>query len=195
MIIKNIMIKDELEKLFKTYLDQIPILASNNADWALLHYIIIFPDICGALESLNGEASGQSYIEWAEKYLADAMLDGKEWYEIRCHLLHQGKTTSKKRYTNYSFKSPEKTGIVTHKYVISNGILILDVHKLKNEVLTGIQKWFKDIELNLHPAISGNVEKNIKTLARVYSITGVPAISLAGYSISGTATTSYISPL
>jgi hypothetical protein len=53
---------DELAAHFSTYMEQIPRLKSADAYWALLHYIVIFPDICGALESTDARATGERCV-------------------------------------------------------------------------------------------------------------------------------------
>jgi len=183
------MTANELRNYFKVYLEQIPILANANADWALLHYIIIFPDICGALENPNGESSKANYISWANRYVSDSLLTGEEWYDIRCHILHQGITAGKGRYPNYYFKSPGATAI-SHKSVLPNGRIILDVHAMKDELLVGLEKWFLDTEKNQENR-SKNVVYNIPSLAGIVIVAGtnstsVASIQLSGMTVSGT---------
>ena len=192
----KIMNRSELKERFGVYLNQIPILVSANADWALLHYIIIFPDICGALEQASGQGlkGGKSYMNWAQRYLEDAVLNAEEWYEMRCLLLHQGITLGRGRYAKYSYKSPSTTNI-KHKQIIG-GTITLDVHALKEEIMNGLEKWFIDIESRQNIKASVNVEKNIKAIATILPVhaPGSPTAILGGPVISGATTTSYISP-
>ena len=164
------MTTDELRNYFKTYLDQIPILVKVNADWALLHYIIIFPDICGALENPDGQSSPANYISWADRYVADTILSGEEWYDIRCRILHQGITAGRKRYTRYSFKSPGNTA-VTHKAIQQDKSIILDVHAMKDELLSGLNKWFFDVEKTQQSNMQ-NVPQNVSSLATIVTVSG-----------------------
>lgn len=160
------MTKQELHSSFSVYTEQIPRLIKGDAYWALLHYIAIFPDICGALESANGEATGAQYKEWAERYIATDFLSAEEWYEIRCKILHQGITRGKKRYANYKFVStPDSNGTVLHRCVVPGDILILDVRYMTDEILQGLDRWFDDIASNADPARTKAVEKNIASLA------------------------------
>jgi hypothetical protein len=102
------------------------------AYWALLHYIIIFPDICGALEIINEEASGNSYKDWARRYVEDNNLSAAEWYDIRCSLLHQGRTVGRRRYTLYKFGQP---GTIIHKQADPQECSIgLDVSQMADEI-------------------------------------------------------------
>jgi len=63
---------------------------------ANLYYLSLFvalciPDICGALESQNGEAHRDKYLKWIEEYLIKArpdkygrQLSGEHIYYYRC---------------------------------------------------------------------------------------------------------------
>jgi hypothetical protein len=178
-----------MRKHFEVYLEQIPILVSVNADWALLHYIIIFPDICGALEDQNGQSSKTAYINWANRYVGDNILTGEEWYDIRCRILHQGITAGKLRYAKYLFKSPGVTAI-THKSTQPDGSIVLDVHEMKDELLSGLNRWFSDVENKQKN--SENVILNIPSIAGIVTVTGtnsttVASIQLSSVMVSGTA--------
>lgn len=57
------------------------------------------PDVCAALESLDGRASGKLYAGWFDKYLGakygasagggQPWLTGSDCYALRCAFLHQ----------------------------------------------------------------------------------------------------------
>jgi len=163
------MTKEQLKARFAVYTEQIPRLRNADAYWALLHYIVIFPDICGALESANGEATGPRYKDWATRYIATELLSGDEWYEIRCKVLHQGITIGEKRYSNYKFVStPDSNGNVVHRSVF-NDVMVLDVRYMADEMLQGLDRWFEDISNKTNPVQTQNVERNINSLATVQS--------------------------
>ena len=50
-----------------------------------LHLVCAVPDVCGALESVNGNATGARYIAWVDRHLAksDAVMTGADWYKMR----------------------------------------------------------------------------------------------------------------
>jgi hypothetical protein len=160
------MTKDELKAAFNVYTEQIQKLTAAQIHWALIHYIIIFPDICSALEANDGESTGNNYKDWATRYLADGDLSAEEWWDIRNLLLHQGRTIGRKRYINYQFRSPDANGQTTHKH-ISQNIIVLDATELAKEVELGLEKWFGDIENQVDPTKAANVEKNIPKLAGI----------------------------
>ena len=64
---KKILTKDSLRKSFEVYLDMLDGCAKARFYWMALHILVIIPDICGALESSNGEASSDSYKNWCER--------------------------------------------------------------------------------------------------------------------------------
>jgi len=155
----------ELRKNFETYTSEIQRLIDAKAFWALLHYSLIFPDICGALESNKGQATGPRYRDWARRYVEDSHLSAEEWWDIRCLLLHQGRTLGRKRYSNYKFVRPASGGVVFHKNTLNNNIICLDVTEMSGEVTSGLEKWFQDIAAGQDPDKSRNVRKNIASLA------------------------------
>ncbi|MCK5021777.1 MAG: hypothetical protein KAR54_00830 [Candidatus Pacebacteria bacterium] len=162
--------KEELEEKFSVYTDQISLMRGAGAYWALLHYIIIFPDICGALESTNGLANSSRYKKWASDYVASPFLLDDEWYEIRCKILHQGITLSSRRYVSYKFvSSPDLNGNIIHRCLF-NDVLILDVRNMTDEILQGLDKWFEDIVNNINPTKTRNVENNINNLSSVQDL-------------------------
>jgi hypothetical protein len=60
-----------------------------------LYYVALFgvlalPDICGALGSENGRASGAKYRDWLSRYVSDYADHAGEIYGLRCSILHQG---------------------------------------------------------------------------------------------------------
>lgn len=165
--------KEEFQKYFNVYTEQIPLLIKIKAYWALLHFIIIFPDICGALESPDGQAKGSRYKDWARRYVEDVFLSGEELYDIRCLLLHQGRTLGKLRYPNYKFGQPDLNGNSVHKNKLSDGSLVLDVYMLTNEILKGIDVWFDELSTDPRSIISINVQNNIKYISQK-DISGKP---------------------
>ena len=188
----------DLRNRFKVYLDQIPILVKANAYWALLHFMVIFPDICGSLENVRSESSKANYINWANRYLADPSLTGEEWYDIRCKILHQGITTGRKRYTNYLFISPGNSGKIPHKNVRPDGSIVLDVHAMKDELIVGLEKWFQDNENSGAQDLYQNVSANVSSIAGIVTIRGSDptsgSIQVTSILVSGTSSPNQTSP-
>ncbi len=152
---------------------------------ANLYYLSFFtslaiPDICGALESENGEASKDKYIDWFDNYIASKynnFLSGKDCYYLRCSLLHQG--SSQHKNSNYSrilFVEPSKaTTKIFHNNILKDALNI-DIRIFCNDIIEGAYTWIKKYE-NTDP-----YKKNYDKFLRRYPsglapyIIGVPVI-------------------
>jgi hypothetical protein len=153
--------RPQLEQAFKVYLGEMSRCATAKCYWALLHLVIIMPDICAALESTRGEAKPKYYMDWCR-------ISPIEWYEIRNLILHQGRTKKLKgRYIGYSFHQPETYSTVVHRH-LDGRTLRLDVHELSREMREAMNRWFEEIEANIHLNHSQNVARNVSSLVRLY---------------------------
>ncbi len=77
----------------KNLLEQIKKGLNNNLYYLSLFAVLSIPDICGGIDSENGEADKNKYVQWFNKYVArkyTGFLDGEDSYYFRCSLLHQG---------------------------------------------------------------------------------------------------------
>jgi hypothetical protein len=81
---------EELEKAFSVYFDEIERCRKTECYWALLHVVVALPDICAALESDDGRTSGAKYVSWCNRFPATEIMNGDDWWEVRCLVLHQG---------------------------------------------------------------------------------------------------------
>ena len=54
--------------------------------YSALFLTLVLPSICGALESANGQDSGEKYKDWYDRYITDSNLDGEECFRLRCSL-------------------------------------------------------------------------------------------------------------
>src|SRR2546425_4851783 len=109
------------------------------------------PDICGALEAVNGDATKAGYIDWCKRMFPPAppaQLTPDERYEIRCILLHQGRTlASKGRYTYYKFTPPAPPiGVKVHGSQMASDQITLDVVEMAEETKRVLREWFKRSE-------------------------------------------------
>ncbi len=102
----------QLATAFGVYWREMERCRQAKAYWALLHVTVCLPDICAALESDDGEATGSRYISWSDIYLPDSLLLGAERYRMRCKVLHQGRAALEQagRYTGFSLSQPGSTG-------------------------------------------------------------------------------------
>jgi len=78
-----------------------------------LYAALPLPDICGAVESPDGVATGQKYRNWYNKYVFPRynFLTAEECYDFRCKLLHQGQTRAKNANSYYSHVAFAEPGL------------------------------------------------------------------------------------
>jgi len=162
------MIKSQLESAFETYFAEMEMCRKSGCYLALLHIVLVLPDICAALASPNGEGGGTAYIKWCNDHLPGALSPTERW-EMRCALLHQGKTLpdsrARGRYRSFSFMPPG--GAEVHQIVSADGEqnLTLDVATTAGEIERAINTWF-DFVLQPGNGVLANVRQNLPTLIK-----------------------------
>lgn len=138
-----------------------------------LYYLSLFtaltiPDIAGALDSDDGEANGDRYREWFEKWVRPRFaeqalaqvprharpyvrnlenpLTGDACYRFRCSLLHQGSSQHPQSpYARVIFIEPGATSDVVHCCPI-NDALAIDLRRFCAEVISGTHLWLQQVE-------------------------------------------------
>lgn len=125
-------------------LDQIRAASQADLFYVALMSALALPDICGALESPDGQANGKRYAQWFDRHVGpfyNEWLKGQDCYYFRCSMLHQGRmqhpSTS---FSRIIFIEPTVTGIVVHKCII-NDALNIDVRIFVNDLLNATEKW------------------------------------------------------
>jgi hypothetical protein len=121
------------------------------------YYLALFvsltiPDICGALGSIDGKATGPRYKEWFDQYVApkyNSYLDGSSCYAFRCSALHQGYARHKNlKYSRIIFLDPiSSSGVMMHNNIL-NGALNIDVKHFCKDIVAGAQQWLSDMASN-----------------------------------------------
>lgn len=155
-----------LQEAFKIYLDEIKSCLNHKCYFAMLHLIVVLPDICGALESVDGKAKMECYKDWCERYLKNHRISSGEWYEIRCKLLHEGRTATSwgtSSYKGFGFLHPGLKDGNAHGEVV-DGFLHLDVREIADDMKNALDGWFKFLEDNPASEASKNVEANLRAL-------------------------------
>ena len=170
--------RSSLENIFRVYFDEIKRCIDGKCYWALLHVILVLPDVCGAMETNDGEATPQKYKNWCKRYLADKLITSDDWYRMRCIVLHQGRSSDERaQYAWFSFGQPSKTGSSVHRCVKvapQGKILELDVGKMADEIRVAIDRWFEAIENNEQPLFTTNVSKNSGQLVQSHDKSSMP---------------------
>lgn len=135
--------------------------AVNHGAWVLaLTGTLALPDICAALESENGRSSGSRYRAWIRTWLGEQYpeLDPGEIYQMRCSMLHQGRTQTG-AYERVIFVAPGP--LKAHNNVLGDA-LNLDLPTFCEDVLSAVDRWKTDMEGN------PNYERNSPSLIQWY---------------------------
>jgi hypothetical protein len=121
---------------------------------ANLYFLALFaslsiPDICGALDSENGEASRQKYEKWFDTYIAskyNGFLTGRDCYYFRCSLLHQGTSQHKNsRHSRILFIEPLTTSNIFHNNIM-NDVLNIDVNIFCKDIIASAEEYLNQKE-------------------------------------------------
>jgi len=133
----------------KNLLGQIKKGLDNNLYYLSLFAVLSIPDICGAIDSENGEASKDKYVQWFNKYVArkyTGFLDGEDCYYFRCSLLHQGSSQHpKSNYSRVLFVEPTATTNVFHCNILNDAFNI-DVRIFCNDIVECVKEWLTEVE-------------------------------------------------
>lgn len=138
-----------------------------------LYYLSLFtaltiPDIAGALDSDDGQATGARYAAWFEEWIRPVFteealahlpaelrsqvpppenpLTGDACYRFRCSLLHQGSSQHPQSpYARIIFIEPGATSNVIHGCIVNNALAI-DLPTFCREVISGTRRWLQNVE-------------------------------------------------
>jgi len=120
----------------------------NHALNAGLYYLSIMmalalPDICAALESSNGETTGQKYQAWCNKWVTRyPTLTSIDLYSMRCGVVHQGRYGhAKMQYARVLFTIPNINRNTFHNNVI-NDALNLDAVIFCRDMIESVGQWY-----------------------------------------------------
>lgn len=169
---------------FEHFVNQIGLAADNNELYfvALLSALAL-PDICGALESTDGLASGQKYKDWFDKWVSpkyqingSPSLTGHDCYMLRCASIHQGRLVHPKgSYTGVIFLEPGNTRIVMHNNILNN-YLNIDVRQFCIDLIQSSLDWFDSVD-GTNP-FESNYQKSMRWHENGFGpIHGVPVIA------------------
>lgn len=108
------------------------------------------PDICGAMESTDGRATGARYKDWFRRYLSPKYprLDPDECYQLRCSMLHQGRTATK-LYPAIVFTVPTGDSGGLHNNFLDDK-LNLDIARFVNDIILAYEAWWDDRHAEPH---------------------------------------------
>ena len=151
--------------------------------WVLaLAGTLSLPDICAALQSPNGATTKNKYVAWVKRWLGAEYpnLDPEELYQMRCGMLHQGRTRSSKEasgetYSRAMFLGPESS-VRMHNSVMGDA-LVMDLPRFCSDVISAVGRWEASMRDNRNYAInSGSLVRWHPDGLPPY-IVGVPILS------------------
>jgi hypothetical protein len=181
----------ELETAFRVHLDEMDCCVQGKCFWALLHLVVVIPDICGALEAPSGEATKSSYVDWCRRMfppVPPVALAPEERYELRCILLHQGRTLATKgRYSFFKFTRPQPnlSGTTVHNQQFASDQITLDVDELAKETRRALRDWFEDLQDPAQVTRAAIVARNLPTIVTVKA---QPVPGIGGFMVDVTHT-------
>jgi hypothetical protein len=138
------------------------------ASQAGLYYMALLgalslPDICGALVSSNGQASGSKYKAWLRDYVPDQASSAELIYGLRCSLLHQGRAHPHGSKFPIAFVQPSPgVGQVHNLQIVVDDkpVFWLSIPIFVEEVTRGVEAWFK--EFGGSDTVARNMEKFVR---------------------------------
>lgn len=106
------------------------------------------PDMCGALGSENGRATGNKYKVWFRNNVGeDAGISAEDCYRFRCSFLHQRSTVHEdSNYKRIVFNDPSSSTKVYRSEI--NEVLNIDLHKFCLAIINAAKKWLLKVRDN-----------------------------------------------
>ena len=155
-----------------------------NAYYLALYAGLTIPDICGAMESEDGQATKAKYVAWFDKFVGghyvvrgNPTLTGEVCYFYRCSVLHQGRAQHPRLgYSRIIFVEPGATTHVFHNNVLMDALNI-DVSLFCQQLVGGARKWLEEQEKSV------NYTKNFAQFMQRYPdglapyMVGVPVVA------------------
>lgn len=116
----------------------------NNLFYLSLFVSLAIPDICGALGSRNGKATGKKYSVWFDNNVGKPKnynIKGLDCYMFRCSLLHQGSTIhNDSTFKRILFVEPNASSNTFHNNIIQ-GALNIDVRIFCIDIVNAARAW------------------------------------------------------
>jgi hypothetical protein len=157
---------DQLREAFGVYLAEMERCEKAGAYWALLHLVLVIPDMCGALDMGNDTKIGERYRSWCGTFLPIDVLTPRDRYQIRNALLHEGSTLPDTgQYKSLSFVDPRVIDHEVHQEVGDEGTnLTIDIKRYADEMREGLERWFASLQNDARK--NALVESRLNRVAR-----------------------------
>jgi hypothetical protein len=180
------MTQTQLLDALDTYLAEMRRCEAAQCYWALVHLLMIMPDVCAALESVDGRTSEKRYRAWCESFFDCTLFNGIERYKLRCALLHQGqaqpdtshlKPGETLRYDRFSFAP---AGLLPDLQA-KDGLLHVNVNALHAETVRAITVWAAQMERDQNVSVAEHLADLAKTHPVQVEISVAPPIIETAY--------------
>ncbi len=159
---------EELEAAFLSYLEEMDRCLVGHSYWALVHLLVVLPDVCAALEAGDGETNGTRYQDWCRRYLPSKFRSPEDRWDIRCKVLHQGRALpTRGAHRSYSFVLPGQPISIHDVVITGDQNIAVDIGELADEIKRGIHSWFADLQRSENSARARNVARHASSLARL----------------------------
>jgi hypothetical protein len=128
-------------------------------DYLALFGALALPDICGALASDNGQATGPKYKDWVRANVPEQAAQADMLYGLRCSLLHQGKALPHGGAFPVAFTLQQTGGGLHNLSTIVQGDQVgwLHVPTLIDELTRGAEQWIT--QFGETKTVTRNLEK------------------------------------
>jgi hypothetical protein len=136
------------------------------ASAAGLFYLALFgalalPDICGALGSENGRASGAKYRKWLEENVPGQAGEAEHIYGLRCSLMHQGRAMPHGSHFPIAFMAPGGGQLHNLSTVIENDqVGWISIEMLVGEITEAAESWLA--QFGGTQTVQRNMEKFVR---------------------------------
>jgi hypothetical protein len=122
---------------------QIRAAAAANLYYIALIGSLALPDLCGALGSDNGKATGPKFKAWLRDNVPEQANDADLIYGLRCSLLHQGSALPHGGHFPIAFTLPGTGQLHNLSTVVGNErIGWCSIPLFVEEVTRGAESWF-----------------------------------------------------
>ncbi|MDQ2983522.1 MAG: hypothetical protein M3R70_06310 [Actinomycetota bacterium] len=127
---------------------------------------LALPDICGALASKEGTASGSKYRDWLEKNVPAQAPQADLIYELRCSLLHQGRARPAGGHPRIAFTYSGSGAEIHNLSMVTEGdpaseVGWISISMFVQEVTNGAEHWMQQF------GETKRVKRNLEKFARL----------------------------
>jgi hypothetical protein len=146
-----------------SFLDALEMAIETENWYSALFLTLTLPDICGKIYEPNANSS-KRYINWYNNYLLEEytirievghikreapLITGKDFYALRCAVLHAGSDTLTEQFIQetlekVNFTIPHTNGTRIHKTRVQN-VLYIQVDQLAKEMINAVRLWINHI--------------------------------------------------